>query len=541
MKCQYYYFLVSSLIFSELAWGQTAGKAIQFSPMEPPLHLSGTFGELRTNHFHAGVDLRTGEEIGKPIYAVQGGFVSRIKISPVGYGLALYIDHPTGHTTVYAHLEAYHGAIAEWVFQAQSKTHSWALDTLLSPEALPIEGGERVATSGNSGGSAGPHLHFEVRDTETEHALNPLEQGLRTEDRIPPTLRAVHFLDASGRRKKYTSGQQDTISVISPVGIALDVYDKQFSTGPTTGVFRLEQHTQRDHFAYSFSRFSFDDGRACNATMDYPYSVSHGTRLYRMFRQPFHPGPLFESVPRGHDGRLVLDSGTYTKVVWRVWDGHQQQDTAGMVLYCAKTLPYIPPKPDSGDSLSEGTLGSVRWAPNTFYRKTKVTLNANSSGMLQAEWSGPVHLPVSVAIPLPDSHGIQKNRALVWTTASGKKQWFSPQLSGKMGIIFVKEPGAASWQTDHFPPVLSGFTSWRTRLNPGSRLYFTATDVGLGIASYGAWLNDSLWIPVAYDAKYKRMWVDIPKALSSGSHTLQIYVIDGAGQKAHFLHSFNTL
>ena len=162
------------------------------SPFDFPLYLSGTFGELRSNHFHAGIDIKTESVEGKKIYAIEDGYISRIKISTWGYGRVLYIVHPkTGHTSVYAHMQKFNNEIEKIIKKEQYRKESFEVNFYPTKNTILVRQGEVIGLSGNSGGSGGPHLHFEIRDTKTEHALNPLEFGFEVLDSINPILSEI--------------------------------------------------------------------------------------------------------------------------------------------------------------------------------------------------------------------------------------------------------------------------------------------------------------------------------------------------------------
>ena len=165
-----------------------------------PLHLpaapSGTFAEIRTNHFHSGIDLRIGgdEGVGTPVYAPADGYVSRLRISAYDGGKMLYINHAGNITTVYLHLDGYHGDIAKYVRRYQAEHQCYAFDTTVAEGVLPVKRGELIAYAGNSGMSGGPHLHYEVRNTRTQQSLNPLQYGITLEDNSMPSLRGIRLL-----------------------------------------------------------------------------------------------------------------------------------------------------------------------------------------------------------------------------------------------------------------------------------------------------------------------------------------------------------
>ena len=167
------YFL-SFFMFPVLVFCQVNYPTDFISPLSIPLDVSGSFGELRSNHFHSGLDLKTNSVEGLDVFAVADGYISRIKISTFGYGKAIYITHPNGYTTVYGHLQKANGAIEEYIKQQQYIQKAFEVEMFLKPSELPVKQGDIIAFSGNSGGSGGPHLHFEFRDTKTEKIINPL-------------------------------------------------------------------------------------------------------------------------------------------------------------------------------------------------------------------------------------------------------------------------------------------------------------------------------------------------------------------------------
>ncbi len=177
-------FLFSSFNIS----AQERGQGFRI-PVNVPVSLSGNYGELRATHFHAGIDIRVGGVPGAPLYAAEDGFISRISVSPTGYGLALYIDHPKGVTTLYGHMQEFAPAIASWVREQQYNAQSFSVNLKPDKNQFPVKKGDFIGKAGNTGSSGGPHLHFEVRETSTQIPLNPLkEAGIKVQDNIASYL-----------------------------------------------------------------------------------------------------------------------------------------------------------------------------------------------------------------------------------------------------------------------------------------------------------------------------------------------------------------
>src|SRR5690554_4593695 len=187
-----------AFLFLVICWNlQLQAQTIDYSkynlhsPLDVPLVLAANFGELRSNHFHTGIDLKTDRRTGYNILSVEDGYVSRIKVSPWGYGHVVYIDHYNGLTTVYAHLDKYVGELKDLVIEQQRKAEGFTIDYYPAKDSLKVKKGQIIAKSGNTGGSSAPHLHFELRETITEHPLNPLLFNFDIADSQAPTIRGV--------------------------------------------------------------------------------------------------------------------------------------------------------------------------------------------------------------------------------------------------------------------------------------------------------------------------------------------------------------
>ena len=251
---------VINLIFSGLMTGVLAAQpAPRFlSPMDIPLELAGNFMEPRSDHFHSGLDLRTQGHEGVPVKAAADGWVSRIKISPWGYGKAVYIDHPNGHTTVYGHLQQLQGAIGEACLAEQYRQKDFSIDWTLEKGALPVKQGEVFALSGNTGGSGGPHLHFEIRRASDQHALDPQDFGITIPDHKAPEIHGIRLyaladssrtmpypgkavgFAAQGAEGKYTLKDGVALAAYGTVGLGIHTLDRYDANAAKCGVRSIE-------------------------------------------------------------------------------------------------------------------------------------------------------------------------------------------------------------------------------------------------------------------------------------------------------------
>ncbi|MEI8115980.1 MAG: M23 family metallopeptidase [Flavobacteriia bacterium] len=286
--------------------------------------LSAGFGDIRPNHFHMGLDFRTNGREGIPLYAIADGYISRIRISSTGYGRVIYIDHPNGQTSVYAHCSKFSDRINGIVISIQNQFKQNELDWKFNPNELPVSRGEQIALSGNSGNSTGPHLHFELRDTKTEHALNPLLHGFHVSDSVPPTLHGVRLVavDENGylipgksmilpmsKTSHKVSIPEDFVRGTEKIGLMVSATDPMKIGGQGFGLFSAElTSSNHDQFGFKLAEISFDDSRYVNNHMDYNEYKSKGIKYQKLFRTKHNPLTIYQLESLGGISLHGLDS-----------------------------------------------------------------------------------------------------------------------------------------------------------------------------------------------------------------------------------------
>ena len=329
--------LLSFFTFAAPLWSQS-DSAVFTAPFDFELLLSGNFGELRSNHFHSGVDFKTQGVVGKPIKCVANGYISRASVQPGGYGRALYVIHDNGYMTVYGHLESFPKPIAERVRQQQYENEAFAVDISFAPGEYVVKQGEVLALAGNSGYSFGPHLHFEVRDTTGNELYDPMPFYVKKlKDKRPPVASKIAVypaagagvVDSLGLSKTYpikNGTVPDTIEVWGRVGFGIKALDYMDGVNNRYGVYGMELWVDDSlRFSSRMDNFSFTETRLINAWADYSRYVNDGEWFLRMHR--LENNPLRALSADGNDGWLDICEERIYKVEFRLTDYHGNVST----------------------------------------------------------------------------------------------------------------------------------------------------------------------------------------------------------------------
>ncbi|WP_080777029.1 M23 family metallopeptidase [Chryseobacterium phocaeense] len=396
------------------------------NPLNIPMQLAANFGAVRSNHFHMGLDLRTNSQENLPVVAAADGYVSRIKVERYGFGNAVYITHPNGYTTVYAHLNKYFPGLDDYVKERQYKEEKWEQDINLSPSQFPVTKGQTIALSGNTGGSAGPHLHFEIRDTKTEECINPLLFGFNIPDRIAPSVSGIYWYDrrfstyepgANGIavKKAGSAYTTDIIQVTSPeISFAVKATDKA-NQGFSLGIYQAEL-LMDGNLIYSFSidKVSYDDTRYQNGCIDYTkfsrdkMSIQHLSELpgvkLKNYNSSGNTGIIHLEDDSIHNIEIVLKdiNGNTSKLVTKVrYDRNSPQVTSSDKLV----------KPNEGKTIRTENA-EITLSKNAVYDAINFKMNENPASHAHAV-SNTIVLQTSY-IPVHDQYTlkIKPNRKL---------------------------------------------------------------------------------------------------------------------------------
>lgn len=514
-----------------VAWyGQRKGLV---APLNIPLVLAGNFGELRDDHFHTGLDFKTQGREGFPVIAASDGVISRVKVSPWGYGRALYLNSSEGWTTVYAHLQRFTPKVEQWAVDRQYEERVFAID--LAPwQAFEFQQGDTIGWSGNSGGSAGPHLHFEVRETATQRPVNPLFWGFDVRDALPPELSGLWVLPANGGRVNGSSRPQliapnsREIHIEGEVRFAVQALDRLDGASNRCGVYRAELRVDGElKHAWELDTLDFAVNRDMNALAYYGEWERTGTQVYRMHRLPGSRLPIHDAG-RATAGIARADS-LPVDVSVQVWDVHGNVRSERWSATWApqesvvqsEALPYDAPH------LVESDGATVSVPKNTFYEDFDFPLYPGED---EDQWmiglrDNPLSKAIEVALPtvIPEAM-----RSTVLAMRLDRNQRVEETYTGKWAsdgrfTFTTKTCGQFALGWDSVPPVMrphkrhsTGEVDVLVVRNFGELRFSLADDLS-GIKSWEGWL-DGTWILFRWDPKRERIWYE----LADGKHQVGV-------------------
>lgn len=515
-------------------------------PMKTDVALSATFAEFRANHFHGGLDMRVGGEIGVPVYAVADGYVSRISISPWGGGKVLFIKHDNGYTSVYMHLNDFAGAIGTWVKERQYDLHAYAFTEDVPEGLIPVRQGQLVAHSGNTGGSAGPHLHFEIRHPESGKLINPLLFGLPYRDGIAPTIRGIRIYPSDA--VSTVNGSREPVMLAGDTVLVggscyLGVYATDAAEGSTkkNGYDHMEISVDgHPFFKYTTEAFKNDSTRVANALIDWKH-YGNTREAYLLTRGL--QGIEGQWVPmRKNNGHLEFDVGSKHSVTVKVYDlkGNMTERT----FYVRSVPPAnLPMRSDviHGEEViyskayrHVGNTLRVDMEAKTLYDNDEIAYQTTTAaGCLSPAYA---IMPVRHQIPPHKSYKLSVRESSNINVTSDKVTIV--RIDGSRNIAYkttyadgwytaeVRDFGTFALMADTEPPTVGAINFKEQSPLKTKVLKVKIQDNLSGIETYHCYLNGT-WILGEYDGKSNTLSIHVGGQLKAGRNELQVDVYDG--------------
>jgi len=535
------------------------------SPVDiiPPA-LAGSFGELRPNHFHSGIDFRTNQREGYPVYAIADGYISRLRVQNSGFGLALYINHPNGFTSVYGHLSRFAPKIAQRVKTLEYEKKTFELDEFPDADLLPVHKGDIIAYSGNRGSSGGPHLHFEIRDTKTESTINPQLFGIQIPDNIPPVIYSLYvyklnkkpfneftpkqYYQVTGANGNYKLNTPH-LSVSGETGFGITVTDKHNGASGTNGVYSIELEVDgKTVFTSSLERFSFENSKAINSHIDYPAFLSTKRSIQKSFVDPGNPLQIYSRLI--NNGRIEWNDLNIHQVKYIVTDAKGNKSILPFTVQSdGKSVISTPDQPDgipfsyaienefSADGvkvvLPKGTLYNDF---NFVYKVKPKPLKGAYSQIYQLHNNyTPLHVGFNLWIKPDASLGNLADKAVIVSTGGSSQ-------GGVMDNGYIRATprnfGSYYIAVDTISPSIIPINIADGKNMAGiSRMNFKIRDNLSGIKSFNGYI-DGKWVLMEFDTKTATLWHTFDDLTTAGKHQLRLVVEDMKGNAKTYSITF---
>ena len=524
------------------------------SPLEIPTVLAGTFGELRSNHFHSGIDIKTQGKEGLNIYAAADGYVSRIKVAQFGFGKAIYITHPNGYTTVYAHISRFSDKIEKYVKKIQYKKERYQTGNLFfKEEKFPVQKGDIIAFTGNTGSSSAPHLHYEIRNTETEKIINPLAFGLQVVDTKSPIFQSlkVYPLSNSSRInhqnksfilpiKNIEKGEYrvERISAAGTIGFGVSLFDRLDKASNKNGIYSLEMFVNGKRFYYhDVEKFSFSESKFINLHIDYPHYKKYKKRYQKTFKETKNELSTYKNLI--NNGKINIKNGlSYTlKIIAKDYKGN----TSSLIIPVIgkESNPIFQQSKDTTEFKIIATNFqkfkkenvTIAFPKNTFYEDLYLdfkvekgvakihtpTLPLNKSFTLTFDVSNysktekqQLYIANLEYPKYPSFQNTRKKDSTFYTTTKqlGNYALVADLQKPKINLLFIKDK---QWISKH------------------KTLKVKISDIGTGIKDYRATI-DGKWILMEYNHKKNILTYNFSdKKLVGSKHIFKIVVSDNVG------------
>lgn len=531
------------------------------TPMDTPLYLSAPFGSLRDNHFHSGMDIRTYEKEGLPVYAIADGYVSRIKYSSYGYGKALYITHPNGYTSVYGHLQNANGAIAAYIKKYQYEMTRFEFDHFPGKDKLLVKKGDTIGWSGNSGASTGPHLHFEIRNTRSEEILNPQLFGIPVVDNEAPAIKqfAVYSFDEQGSRlfqsvqlnfknSLYTDSGTiiiDTILVpMQTLGFAFEGVDYLLGRTKEYSVYGMDLQVDRKPYSkFRKDRFTFADSRSINKHIDYAMYKKEGIRIQKLFIDDGNTIKLYSYIR--NKGKYIPTDTLVHQISCSVYDFNMRSARIFVFVKASRSIKInkeVPLNkvavcyPNKGTTF-QNTFIKVVIPPKALYDTLNIEyeLLPKDKNMLSA-----THRVQSIYEPLQKSISISvrpdeiiRPEKMVLAYSANGKNWRSAGGAFADGFVTANSNvfGLYAVSIDTLAPVITALFKNKYQPSDSTSLKFKIIDDFSGVDSYKLTINGK-WVLAEYDAKNDVLEYFFDENTPKQKLDIELIVADNKANKA---------
>ena len=525
--------------------------------MDLPINLSGTFGELRTNHFHSGIDIKTNRVEGLNIYSYEKGYISRIQVSTYGYGKAIYITHPDGKITVYAHLSKFSEKIQNYVKDIQYKRKKFAIKVYPKESEILIEKNEIIGYSGNTGSSSGPHLHFELRD-KNNMPVNPLKyRNIEIIDTIIPLLKGVYY-----KELKYNNGKlednysrfkkikfiendngkylTDTLYTNGVIGFGVNSFDLMNNSNNVYGLNKIiTKINDSVNFKINFDKFSFDEWTYINTYVDYAYFKRTNDKIQKLYIENINPLNLYDRSLG--DGALKLNDLKNILINYKIilFDFNDNTTVINIpIVFTDQTKEEIFQK--KGNINIQNNLDKkirlenyfVEFKKGTFDYNTSLTISESNNTINIDNDTIPLRKPFTIKYSLKNIDDSRKKYLYLGMKGPKNYHYFISSEKFNDSIIgHAKKLGKFKILTDSIPPDINFYNLKNDQwISNRKKLTIKINDNESGIKSFNGWINNK-WILLEYESKKNMLTYDFEDKVNSNDskNELVVSVKDNCG------------
>ncbi|MEJ6792884.1 MAG: M23 family metallopeptidase [Lacinutrix sp.] len=552
------FFLISCSVFSQNEYPQDYFR----SPLDINIVLAGTFAELRSNHFHSGLDIKTKRVEGLKVYGIADGYVSRIKIAHFGYGKALYVTHPNGYTSVYAHLQKFSPEIEKYIKEKQYKKKSFEIEVFPNSEELIITKGDIIAYSGNTGSSSGPHLHFEIRDN-AERPINPMLFGIDVKDTTKPLISKVYAYPIGPKSHVNGSNKKQNLRLIpqkngdykieelkafGTIGFAISTIDKQDLAANKNGVYNISTYYNGvQNLEVDFKRFSFAETKHLNRLIDYSHFKEKKVRLQKLFIEENNPLSLYDNII--DNGYIKIYDSTSSVYKAKITDFKGNETNLDITVKGENKLPedvkdeivtkhYI--QHDLEAEL-EAQKFKVNFYKDTFYDSFFIDFFVNNDTLTLHKPTIPLKKSFTISYDI-SNYKEEDLKQLYIARLIGWNNWPSYSTTKRKENVLsthTKNLGTYVLARDTVAPTIKAVNfkngSWLSKFR---YLKVKINDKGTGISNYRATINGK-WVLMEYNFKNKTLTHHFnDDVVTETKNKLKVIVTDNVGNSSTFETTF---
>ncbi len=538
------------------------------NPLDIPILLAGNFGECRTGHFHSGLDIKTQMKENLPVHAAADGYISRIKTDKGGFGHAIYVTHPNGYTTLYAHLNDYAPFLQKYLREQQYERKRWDVDITFTADKFPVKKGQQIAWSGNTGSSTAPHLHFEIRDNKTEHPLNPQQFGLKVADNTAPVPREIVFyagnvydrnlvtytLTKKGVNYKPTKADNskfiataDTIDVpegLTGLGINADDYMENSDNTITfyTAKLLLDDNLQS---MVTLDNIGYDESRYIHSYADYYAKQVNHKWVQCMFKIPGNKLNSLFTTLNDDNGKLRLDAGNTYKISLILTDNNENSTTITFYarpkalennnvktencipMYAGKANEFADPNVSftlDGRQLYDDICFSIKATPDARAISDRYQLHYP---YIPLHHYFDLHIKPNKTMPI----SLRNKVALMYSDGKDEDGKAAASVDKGMYKASVRNFGMYWLVVDTIPPVIHSLQKNGANMGKARQITFNAKDAITSVKSFSGML-DGKWI--CFEQHGSSFFYEFDEHCPSGKHELVFKAEDENGNEAAY-------